>query len=367
MRASRSSMRSRRRRAIRSRRSSSISTGRTRCSTSTSLAGAGAGAYETTKERDEAGARAAAGLERVVEPDRALERSDWWRAFYADVREDRAGLVRAALMDRLADAGESSRSPTGFGFSGVESRRSVGRRQRCVPRQSFVPVSARSRSTRSCSASTTMAGSQTPTRALAEPLPRTCAWRSVGQPSSVPGSSSCRSSCGPRSRGRTGSIAARPRSPPCVHTPPSEGSRCASKGLLPASEIRVLAERVGSPAFGCYLDLANPMRRGLDSPTEIRSLGELVRRVHVKDIRAAPGDVHPGLGPGRLCRMCASTRRDRVRRLADARDPAGATAARRAQPRLHALGLPRDRPGPRLAALRGVLARARSGRGGASS
>lgn len=68
------------------------------------------------------------------------------------------------------------------------------------------------------------------------------------------------------------------------------------EGLLPARAIRSLAERVGSPGFGCYFDLANPLRRGLDSPTEIRSLGELVMRVHVKDMRVKPGDVHPGLG-----------------------------------------------------------------------
>lgn len=68
------------------------------------------------------------------------------------------------------------------------------------------------------------------------------------------------------------------------------------EGLLPANEIRLLAERIGSSAFGCYFDLANPIRRGLDSPTEIRALGDLVRRVHVKDIRVRPGDVHPGKG-----------------------------------------------------------------------
>lgn len=68
------------------------------------------------------------------------------------------------------------------------------------------------------------------------------------------------------------------------------------EGLLPANDIRLLAERVGSPAFGCYFDLANPLRRGLDSPTEIRALRELVRRVHIKDMRVTPGDVHPGLG-----------------------------------------------------------------------
>ena len=68
------------------------------------------------------------------------------------------------------------------------------------------------------------------------------------------------------------------------------------EGLLAAREIRRLGERVGSHGFGAYVDLANPLRRALDTPTEIRSLRELVTRVHVKDILATPGDVHPGLG-----------------------------------------------------------------------
>jgi sugar phosphate isomerase/epimerase len=68
------------------------------------------------------------------------------------------------------------------------------------------------------------------------------------------------------------------------------------EGLLPAERIRELAARVASPAFGCTFDLANPLRRGLDPPTEIRSLGSLVRRVHVKDMLVRPGDVRPGRG-----------------------------------------------------------------------
>jgi sugar phosphate isomerase/epimerase len=68
------------------------------------------------------------------------------------------------------------------------------------------------------------------------------------------------------------------------------------EGTLPAARVLSLAERVGSPAFGCYFDLANPLARGLDPPTEIRSLGSLVRRVHVKDMRSAKGDCPPGLG-----------------------------------------------------------------------
>jgi sugar phosphate isomerase/epimerase len=68
------------------------------------------------------------------------------------------------------------------------------------------------------------------------------------------------------------------------------------EGTLPAARIRELAELVGSRAFGCYFDLANPVTRGLDSATEILALGELVRRVHFKDTRVTPGDCPPGLG-----------------------------------------------------------------------
>jgi sugar phosphate isomerase/epimerase len=68
------------------------------------------------------------------------------------------------------------------------------------------------------------------------------------------------------------------------------------EGTLPAKRILTLAERIGSRAFGCYFDLANPIPRGMDGATEIRALGELVRRVHFKDARVQPGDCHPGLG-----------------------------------------------------------------------
>jgi len=68
------------------------------------------------------------------------------------------------------------------------------------------------------------------------------------------------------------------------------------EGLLPAGRIRALAERVASPAFGCYFDLANPLRRDLDPAAELHSLRELVRRVHVKDSLAAVGDARPGRG-----------------------------------------------------------------------
>jgi sugar phosphate isomerase/epimerase len=68
------------------------------------------------------------------------------------------------------------------------------------------------------------------------------------------------------------------------------------EGTLLAQRIRKLAERVGSSAFGCYLDLANPVPRGMDTATEILALGDLVRRVHFKDARVQVGDCRPGLG-----------------------------------------------------------------------
>jgi sugar phosphate isomerase/epimerase len=68
------------------------------------------------------------------------------------------------------------------------------------------------------------------------------------------------------------------------------------EGTLPADRINALAERVGSLAFGCYFDLANVVVRGMDSATELRELGSLVRRVHFKDTRVATGDCPPGRG-----------------------------------------------------------------------
>ncbi len=68
------------------------------------------------------------------------------------------------------------------------------------------------------------------------------------------------------------------------------------EGTLPAGAIQQLAGRVASQAFGCYFDLANVVARGLDTATEIRALGPLIRRVHFKDIRATVGDCRPGFG-----------------------------------------------------------------------
>ena len=68
------------------------------------------------------------------------------------------------------------------------------------------------------------------------------------------------------------------------------------EGTLDAEAIRRLAATVDSPAFGCYFDTANVVTRAMDTATELRGLGELVKRVHLKDARAKVGDCPPGLG-----------------------------------------------------------------------
>ena len=68
------------------------------------------------------------------------------------------------------------------------------------------------------------------------------------------------------------------------------------EGKLPADDVKRLAAKVSSPAFGCYFDLANPVTRGMDTATEARSLGALIRRVHIKDARVSGGDSPPGRG-----------------------------------------------------------------------
>ncbi len=71
----------------------------------------------------------------------------------------------------------------------------------------------------------------------------------------------------------------------------------ASKASLPADRIASIAARVGSEAFGCYFDLANPIaHKGLDPEAEIRALGGLIAAVHVKDTRVTTGDCRPGTG-----------------------------------------------------------------------
>jgi sugar phosphate isomerase/epimerase len=65
---------------------------------------------------------------------------------------------------------------------------------------------------------------------------------------------------------------------------------------LASEPIRRLAAAVDAPAFGCYFDTANVVTRAMDTATELRGLGDLVRRVHLKDVRVKVGDCPPGLG-----------------------------------------------------------------------
>jgi len=76
----------------------------------------------------------------------------------------------------------------------------------------------------------------------------------------------------------------------------SKGVTLCYEGTFPASRIREMAQRVNHKAFACYFDLANVVWRGMDTATEIRALGKLIRQVHIKETRVAPGDVQPGLG-----------------------------------------------------------------------
>ena len=68
------------------------------------------------------------------------------------------------------------------------------------------------------------------------------------------------------------------------------------EGTLDAEAIRRLAARSFALSSCCYFDTANVVTRAMDTATELRGLGELVKRVHLKDARAKVGDCPPGLG-----------------------------------------------------------------------
>jgi acetyl esterase len=83
---------------------------------------------------------------------------------------------------------------------------------------------------------------------------------------------------------------------PLCQTAGERGVSLLYEGTLAADEVRRLAGLVDSGAFGCYFDYANVVARGMDSATELRLLAELVRRVHLKDVRVTVNDCPPGLG-----------------------------------------------------------------------
>jgi sugar phosphate isomerase/epimerase len=76
----------------------------------------------------------------------------------------------------------------------------------------------------------------------------------------------------------------------------SAGITLAYEGDLCASAILEMAEKVDSPAFACYFDLANPMVYGRDPVEELRILRHLVASVHIKDFQQKLGDCRPGQG-----------------------------------------------------------------------
>ena len=83
---------------------------------------------------------------------------------------------------------------------------------------------------------------------------------------------------------------------PLCETAGDRGVSLLYEGTLPADDVRRLAGLVESGAFGCYFDYANVVARGMDTATELRLLAELVRRVHLKDVRVTVSDCPPGLG-----------------------------------------------------------------------
>ena len=70
------------------------------------------------------------------------------------------------------------------------------------------------------------------------------------------------------------------------------------EGMLTATELKEIAAKINSPAFGVYFDMGNSVYADLDPAAEAKSLGSLVRRVHIKDTQAMAGD--SVLGEGRV-------------------------------------------------------------------
>jgi sugar phosphate isomerase/epimerase len=83
--------------------------------------------------------------------------------------------------------------------------------------------------------------------------------------------------------------------PLCRHAA-ARGVTLAFEGTLAARDLQALAQRIDSPAFGVYFDLANVVWLEMDGPAEIRALGSLIARVHMKDSRIGPGDCPLGAG-----------------------------------------------------------------------
>ncbi|MDZ4789249.1 MAG: sugar phosphate isomerase/epimerase family protein [Blastochloris sp.] len=74
------------------------------------------------------------------------------------------------------------------------------------------------------------------------------------------------------------------------------GVTLAYEGDLTSREIQQMAKVLKSPAFRCYVDLANPLVYGRDPVEELKGLEGLVASVHIKDFQTVLGDSRPGEG-----------------------------------------------------------------------
>ena len=116
-----------------------------------------------------------------------------------------------------------------------------------------------------------------------------------------------------------------------------------------------LAAAVDSPAFGCYFDTANVVTRAMDTATELRGLGDLVQRVHLKDVHVEGRRL-----PARA-RAASTSPRRRARSTRSATRAGSCWRRRRARPSSSAATSP-----SRARSCRGSTGR-RRGRASASS
>ena len=63
------------------------------------------------------------------------------------------------------------------------------------------------------------------------------------------------------------------------------------KFLLTPLEMKRFVEEIGSPAVGCYFDVANCLYAGGFPGHWIGMLGGLIKAIHVKDYRLPPGNL----------------------------------------------------------------------------
>ena len=146
--------------------------------------------------------------------------------------------------------------------------------------------------------------------------------------------------------------------------PRDRGVSLLYEGTLPAEGVRELAALVGLDRVRLLLRHGERRRsRPRRRHGAATRYCDLVRRVHVKDVRAAVNDCPPGLGLVDFGSLRDGARRDPLRRLDRARDAAGAARARGPRPLVRAVGRRRAHvraPSGRSSA--SSLARSKTGR-----